>query len=201
MIKAILFDFDGVLTIDKTGSESIIRFISDKSRIPLEVVKTNYYKYNRELLSGEITHKDMWNSFCNDIGQKLDYSILIEAFKNTLLDKEMIEFLKELKLNYLIALVTDNKVDRINTILEYSDLKKYFDVVSISAKLKSRKDKRYIFEDTILNLKIQPEECVFIDNTDRNLIIPKSMGICTILFDDERRCIHKFKQDLMSLIR
>lgn len=184
MIKAILFDFDGVLTIDKTGSESIIRFISDKSRIPLEVVKTNYYKYNRELLSGEITHKDMWNSFCNDIGQKLDYSILIEAFKNTLLDKEMIEFLKELKLNYLIALVTDNKVDRINTILEYSDLKKYFDVVSISAKLKSRKDKRYIFEDTILNLKIQPEECVFIDNTDRNLIIPKSMGICTILFDD-----------------
>lgn len=94
MIKAILFDFDGVLNIDKTGSESIIRFISDKSGILLEVVKTNYYKYNRELLYGEITHKDMWNSFCNDIGQKLDYNILIESFKNTLLDKEMIEFLK-----------------------------------------------------------------------------------------------------------
>ena len=76
-------------------------------------------------------------------------------------------------------MVTDNKVDRIDTILEYSNLKKYFDVVSISAKLQSGKDKRYIFEDTILNLKIQPEECVFIDNTDRNLIIPKSMGIDT----------------------
>lgn len=40
MIKAILFDFDGVLTIDKTGSQSIIKFIADKSGIPLDIIKT-----------------------------------------------------------------------------------------------------------------------------------------------------------------
>lgn len=142
----------------------------------------------------------MWDSFCINIGQKLDYSILIESFKNTLLDKEMIEFLKELKLNYLIGMVIDNKVDRIETILEYNNLKRYFDVVSISAKLQSGKDKKFIYEDTILNLKIQPEECVFIDNTENNLVIPRSMGMCMVLFDNENRCVYRFKQDLKSLI-
>jgi len=50
MIKAVLFDFDGVLTIDKTGSTTITNYISDNCDIPLERVKSlitnsisNYY--------------------------------------------------------------------------------------------------------------------------------------------------------------
>lgn len=41
---------------------------------------------------------------------------------------------------------------------------------------------------------------ILIDNTEKNLVIPKSMGMCTVLFDDENSCIHRFKQDLKSLI-
>lgn len=37
MIKAILFDLDGVLTIDKTGSTTITKDISKGTGIPLEV--------------------------------------------------------------------------------------------------------------------------------------------------------------------
>lgn len=59
MIKAILFDFDGVLTIDKAGSTTITNYISQKTGISLDLVKSCYYKYNKRLLYGEISHEDM----------------------------------------------------------------------------------------------------------------------------------------------
>lgn len=200
MIKAILFDFDGVLTIDKTGSESIINYIAYECSIHKKIIKKSYYRFNRSLLNGELTHQDIWQSFCEDVGQKLNYDILIEAFENTKLDNDMIAYLKELKLKYLIGMVTDNKVDRIDTILEFYNLKQYFDIVSISAKTHSGKDEKFIFEETVSKLSVLPDECVFIDNTEKNLVIPKKMGMRTILFDDEDRSILKFKQELESFL-
>ncbi len=55
MIKAILFDFDGVLTIDKTGSQSIIKYLARITGISKDALKREYYKYNKDLLYGEIT--------------------------------------------------------------------------------------------------------------------------------------------------
>jgi putative hydrolase of the HAD superfamily len=43
MIKAILFDFDMVLTTDGSGSQSICEYISKKTGIDLELFKKEYY--------------------------------------------------------------------------------------------------------------------------------------------------------------
>lgn len=66
----------------------------------------------------------------------------------------------------------------------------------ISAQIHSRKSEKYIFEDTLSKLNVTPEECVFIDNTEKNLIIPKQMGMSTLLFDDEKRDFLSFKKTL-----
>lgn len=200
MIKAILFDFDGVLTTSKTGSEPIIKFISNKCNIPIEIVKESYYKHNDSLLNGKITHQDILSELSADIQHDIDYDILIQAFQNTRLDKNMITLLKELKKSYLIAMVTDNKTDRIDTVLEFNNLSAYFDYVTISARLHSRKDKPYIFEDVVKHLSVNPNECVFIDNTAENLVIPNQMGMKTILFDDEGRDVTKFKNTLTEML-
>lgn len=201
MIKAILFDFDGVLTIDQTGSQSIINYLAEKSTIPLDRIEASYDKYNTALLSGEITHQDMWESFCNDIGKKLNFSILQEAFQQTKLNIEMISLVKDLKKTYLIGMVTDNKCDRIDTVLDFNKLKPYFDVVSISAAIHSGKSEKTIFDATITKLNVFPEECIFIDNTAANLEIPRQMGMSTILFDDENRNFMSFKEQLYTVIK
>ena len=92
MIKAVLFDFDGVLTIDKTGSQSIIDYFAQKTGIEVASLESSYYKHNKGLLCGEISHKDIWQVFCDDVGRNLDYHLLLEAFQNTRLDYEMIGF-------------------------------------------------------------------------------------------------------------
>lgn len=200
MIKAILFDFDGVLTIDKYGSSSIIKYISQRTGIPLELVKSGYYKYNKQLLLGELTHKDMWKDFCDELGQKIDYQILIEAFEGTGLDAKMIDYIKELKKRYLIGMITDNKIDRIEVVLTANHLEEFFDVVAISADVHSRKDNQPIFQYALDKLCVQATECIFVDNTADNLLLPKEIGMKTILFDDESRDIEAFRESINVIL-
>ena len=200
MIKCILFDFDGVLTIDKTGSTSIINYISRETNISLDIVKASYYKYNKKLLIGEITHQDMWADFCNHVGKRIPYQVLIDSFKNTALDERMFNYIKELKDSYLIGMVTDNKVDRIETILKHNHCADYFDVVAISAKQHSRKENSPIFQYVLDNLKVKATECIFIDNTAKNLLVPARMGMKTVLFDDENRDVQAFARNLRAIL-
>lgn len=200
MIKAILFDFDGVLTTDKTGSQSILRYLSAQCNIPYDILKPEYYKYNRQLLYHGLEHKDMWKEFCINIGRRIEYSVLIDSFRNTPLDMNMIDLAKMLKTDYLIGMITDNKCDRMDEIINHYHLSNLFDVVSVSAAYRSGKDDEAIFEGTIASLNVMAEECVFIDNSARNLSVPRKMGMRTILFDDEARDIDALKAELMSIL-
>jgi len=196
MIKAVLFDFDGVLTIDKTGSATITNYISNTCGIPLENVKSCYYKFNKKLLLGETTHQEIWTDFCQSLGQDIDYNILLDSFRFTRLDDKMIALVQKLKERYLIGMVTDNKCDRISTILDYRGLNQFFDVIAISACLHSGKDSPSIFEYVLNTLNVSASECVFIDNTEKNLVIPKQMGMSTILYNDDNRDYDLFVKDL-----
>ena len=186
-IKAIFFDFDGVITTEKMGSPTIISYIAKEFGIPYEIVNKAYRKYNDELLYGTVTHEDMWDEFCEDVGQQIDIGILQKAFLNIKLDSKIMDYIREKHKDYLIGMITDNKVDRIRTIVEHTELKDLMDVVVISADVHSRKTESKIFEETLKRSGMKAEECVFIDNTAENLVEPAKMGFTTIFFDDEIR--------------
>lgn len=97
-------------------------------------------------------------------------------------------------------MITDNKVDRITEILDFHNLTDLFDVVTISAECKCGKSDRKIFDITLNSLNVEPSDCVFIDNSEKNLVVPQEIGIHTILFDDENRNIEKFKKQLNKLL-
>lgn len=199
-MQAILFDFDGVLTIDKYGSDSILRYLSENTPVPIDTLKREYYKINRGLLNGEYTHKDIWSDYCKNVGYDIDFRILIDSFINTPLDNEMISFVRELKTKYKIGMITDNKVDRITEILNFHKLTDLFDVVTISAECKCGKNDRKIFDITLESLSVEPSDCVFIDNSEKNLVVPQEIGIHTILFDDKNRNIWQLKEQLRKLL-
>lgn len=81
MIKAVLFDFDGVLTIEKTGSAAIAKYIAKRCGLPAEQVRSCYRRYNQALLLGETTHAEIWPAFCEALGQSLDYQLLTDSFR------------------------------------------------------------------------------------------------------------------------
>lgn len=200
MIKAILFDFDGVLTTDATGSQSICNYICKKTGLDAEAFKKEYYKYNNDLLYGKINHENIWKALCKGLNTEIDIGILHKSFVNTPIDSQMIAFVDELKKqNYKIGMVTDNKKDRIDDIVKYYDWNKIFDTITISADIGSGKDCNKIFEKTIECFNVTADECVFIDNQEKNLIIPKSMGMNVIYFDHEKRNYKKLIQEFKNL--
>lgn len=199
MIKAILFDFDGVLTIDGTGSQSICNYICKRTGIDLELFKKEYYKYNDDLLYGKIQHEDIWDALCKRLNTQIDINILYESFLNTPIDSQMMELVDKLKeKNYKIGMVTDNKKDRMDSIVQYYDWDKVFDTIAISAEVGSGKNCNAIFKKTIDCLNVNAGECVFIDNQEKNLITPKSMGMNVVYFNHNERnyenLIQKFEE-------
>lgn len=200
MIKAILFDFDGVLTVDKYGSVSMAKFFSEKTGLDYDRIRTAYGKYNARMLYGEVTHEEIWPDFCADLGVQMDVSLLDEAFRATPMNPEMLDLVRELKANYKIGMVTDNPVERVDVAVDHFSLRPLFDVITVSGAVHSRKDKPEIFEKTFAALNVRPEECVFIDNTPKNLIVPGQMGVKTILFDDEARDVPGLRKTLEEIL-
>lgn len=200
MIKAILFDFDGVLTVEKTGSISITKYLAEKTGVNIKQMTSCYRKYNHELLYGSLTHEDMWDDFCDDIGKKVDYQLLIESFWKTPLDEEMFSLVRRLKQQYRIGMVTDNKCDRIHEILKYHQLEDVFDTVIVSAEYGIGKDSEQLFWKAVQALEVKPSQCIFVDNTARNLAAPEKMGMKTIFFDDEKRDVEAFERILLELL-
>ena len=199
MIRSILFDFDGVLTLDASGSQSILNYLSRQTGISLSLLEDVYYKYNTDLLDGRLTHKDIWPDLCMQIGIPINFTLLTDSFIHTPIDTDMLAYAAELHQQYQLAMVTDNKADRMNTICSHYHLNELFDVVAVSATFHSGKAHPEIFVDTLRQLNCLPAECIFIDNTASNLTIPGQMGIHTILFDDRARDLPALQNEIHTL--
>lgn len=194
MYRAVLFDLDGVLTADKTGSQSTIRSLARHTGLPEETLRVAYYRHNRALLYGGTTHEKVWPDICREVGQPLPFDLLHTAFAETPMDDAVLRIAWDMKAaGYLVGLVTDNKVDRVEAILDCHGLWSLFDAVSISAAVGSGKGDRAIFEDVLRKLEeaageeISPAGCIFVDNSPQNLTVPARMGMAVHHFDDERR--------------
>ena len=116
-VKGIFFDFDGVLTVEKKGTPTMVAYISEKTGLPYDRVETEYRKFNKDLLMGNITHKDMWEPFCRAVGQDIGYEILERSFLNMTLDRQIIKLIREYRKKYLIGMITDNKTNIVFIIL------------------------------------------------------------------------------------
>lgn len=199
MIRAVLFDLDGVITTEKTGSGPLVRSLAFHTGIPAETLGPAYFRRNKELLMGRITHADMWDDFCHEMGANIDYALLNTAFVETPLDCEMLQMAAWCHQQCKTALVTNNKADRVAAILNYHRLYDLFDAVAVSAEIGSGKESQTIFDRVLADLEVAPEECVFIDNAEENLVVPKEMGMTTVLFDADRRDVRGLYELLNQL--
>lgn len=71
-----------------------------------------------------------------------------------------------------------------------------FDVVVISAQVHCWKTDERIFEEALKRSGLEPQECVFIDNSAQNLEVPGKMGLRTVYFDDEKRDLAELREIL-----
>lgn len=187
VIKAVLFDFDGVLTTDTSGSQTTVRRLAQEFGASEQTVWEALCPFNDDLLLGRTTHSAVWPAVCSALGVSLDIGALERAFASTPINEPMVRLAKALRAGgSRLGVVTDNKADRIDYLVAHWGLADLFDCIAVSAKVGSDKGNGKIFWHALRALAVAPGEALFIDNSQRNVEAARALGIHAVLHCDER---------------
>ncbi|MFA7188173.1 MAG: HAD family hydrolase [Alphaproteobacteria bacterium] len=204
-IKAIFFDFDGVLTTDKSGSVSTAKYFSKKLGVSPEELVASYKEHfadaDHKIDIGEAQNNIIWQSMCESFDVEYNPDWINEAFDTSPIDNKMVEFAKKLKEKFIVGIITDNGKDRADYIFPKHKFNEIFNPIIISAYVKTIKAGTEIFEIAANRAGVNPDECIFIDNTPKNLVSAERLGIAGIHFDDAVRDYEKLFNDVEKIIK
>ncbi len=197
MITTIFFDLDGVLTTKNNGSLTTCEYISTQTGIPLEKVLSSFRgEFSKQVSFGERTDEEFWPLFCEALGVSLPLTLLDEAYKSTPQNESMFALACELKKKYKIGLITDNGRRRMEVLGSIWNFKELFDSITTSYDVAAFKDNEKIFQLALERLQVSADETVFIDNGEKNLVIPAQMGFKTYYFDETKNDIESLTTQL-----
>ncbi len=189
MIKAVFFDFDGVLTTDFNGTGTICENLHQYcSAVSLADLHEIYLRHALPLFKSGQPHETIWPAFCEEIGQTISFDALHRALATFPKNDAMFALAQELKQQCTVGMITDNFADRMDLIEEKEQLSTIFDPIVVSSKVGVSKHDGTprIFQIALEQAACAPEEAVFIDNQEKNLVVPVQMGIHTYWFDNAK---------------
>jgi HAD superfamily hydrolase (TIGR01509 family) len=200
MIKTIFFDFDGVLTLDGSGSFTTCTNIQKHAPdVTFDHILRCYRVHHPKMLLGQTTHAAIWKDFCTCIGKDLALEVLDEAFRSTPANTKMLELAKRLKKHHKLGIITDNNKERLDVLKEKMKLPDLFEIIVVSGETGIRKDSEETFVRALDLAGCKSGECVFIDNNEDNLVAPKKLGWNTILYDHKQNDIGLLVKELTNL--
>ena len=102
------------------------------------------------------------------------------------LDTGFIPFAEKYEGQYELVLLSNDVSEWSAYITEFHGLNKYFSHKIVSGDVKCRKPDRKIYEIALERIGKKPEECLFIDNSAKNLLVAQEMGIKPIMYDRDK---------------
>jgi HAD superfamily hydrolase (TIGR01509 family) len=199
VIRTIFFDYDGVLTTDKSGSATTFRYLSEASGIRPSTISAAFSPYAGDLLTGRVSHTQIWRNVCEAMGEALDIGLLAGAFESTPLNKDMFSLAHRLSANYSVGIITDNNKDRMDHLRNHQGLDSLFSPIIVSAEVGSGKSGPEIFLHAMSCARVAPDECIFIDNSEANLAVARALGMHAAFHDDEKKDLDSLMEQLKLL--
>jgi len=198
-LQAVFFDFDGVLTPDRTGTLTTCRYLARATGIPLDRWRAAFEPYRAALLRGEASRDATWPQVCEAVGSEVPRELLLRAFESTPLDPAMFAFANALARQRKVGIVTDNPKDRMDAVRRTLWLDRVFAPIVVSAEEGVAKDDPVIFQRALQAAGIEAAQAVFIDNVRENVEVARAVGLHGIYFDDEKRDLAALARELLRL--
>ncbi len=183
MIKAVIFDMDGVIIDSEPFWEDAEIEIFNKYDVPMtremwkdmkgrkidEVVEHWYKIYQWKNISNK--------QIVDEIITKMHELITKKGTTMTGLLK-VLDFLKQKA--YLIALASSSKMELIDTVVDHLKIRDYFKVIHSAEFEPAGKPEPYVYQTTAKKLNVIPEKCLAIEDSYFGLQSAKSAGMKTI---------------------
>ena len=201
MIKNIIFDLGNVL-LNYNPREFLVQFTKDQDRITNFITKVVYSKTWFELDRGSMTLDKAKEILSSQYPEELD--LLIPYFERWLEIltpiQDRIELLKPLKINgYKLFILSNFIEEAFNYVIEQYNFFSLFDGRVISYEEKVIKPEKKIYEILIDRYKLNPNECVFLDDMFGFLKPAKQLGMFTILVRPNTDLQTEFKKLNISI--
>jgi epoxide hydrolase-like predicted phosphatase len=186
MIKAIVFDYGGVI---KINDSDLIADVCEYLNINKEDWLKEYFKINHLANTQDVSSEDIFKmvTLKFDDGEEAQNHVLdlMKSDKGKYhLNNELIDIIKEFRnKGYKTALLSNNSIELRNK-LEDIGIINIFDEVIISAEVGFQKPEPKIFQILFDKLRVKPNEVVFIDDTPRSLGGAGDIGYIPVLFKD-----------------
>lgn len=181
MIKAIIFDWGGVFTSPGTFKGFIEKYsnVHKKDKEEFHAVLRRYWDLARV---NKIKSSGFWKGLAEYLGitEQQARENCVNSFK---FKPEMIVIAKELKKKgYKLGLLSNNIEDWLEEELCRPELKGIFDVIVTSYSSRKAKPDLEIFKEIVEKLNIKAEECIYVDDLEKNIPPAVELGMKSILF-------------------
>lgn len=188
-IEAVIFDFGGVLT--SSPFEAFARFETERG-LPIDIIRrTNaanhlenaWARFERAEVDIE-TFDKLFAAESLALGAEVRGRDVLPLLQGDL-RPEMVEALKRIKAQFKTGCITNNlPANAIGSLtgrsLYIAEVMVLFDHVIESAKIGLRKPDPRIYQLMVETLKVDPRNCVYLDDLGVNLKPAREMGMTTI---------------------
>jgi len=173
-----IFDMGGVLCCDFNNIPVISNYLG--------ITEENFFIYSgenfKELLDGKISSHEFWVRFSLRYGKKVKEELFGKFFHPGIIQgtKDIIEELR----NHSRVVCGTNTIDSHYYYLLNQGCYKIFDEVYSSTLMGISKPDPDFYWHILRSEGVKPEETVFIDDTEENVLSAQKIGINSILFTD-----------------
>ena len=176
MVRAVIFDFFGVLTNDQYSDWLHSRHL-ERNGVYAEV------SHDADL--DEITMKQFFSRLASLT--KASVPVVETEFRSTMIIRPgIVALARQLRSRgYPLGLLSNSNGPWLRDLLRQHELERLFDVIVISGEVGLVKPQPEIFALTLDQLKVAPNEAVFIDDRPDNVTAAAAAGIQAILYKSE----------------
>ncbi len=189
MTKALIFDCFGVVVTDTWVAFRDAHFGNNPKL--LEEARDA----SKALDLGHITKDEFQHIVSRISGVPVeDAYLMLDA--QSVLDMRVINFIRQHKSHYKISMLSNISPHRLEDFLSPDDMA-LFDDLALSYDTGFVKPDPKAYTNAAERLGMLPEECVFIDDQERNVIAAREQGMTAVLFTTYAQ----FEQDLTKLLQ
>ena len=196
MVKAILFDWGGVLTQGRYR-DSIIRLIDSRYKTQIALKRSFIGKLMDKMDSNTLEFDD----FTKKINKKFEINISVdemdEIFRKAILpaNSELIDIIKKLKNKYRVVLASNNNPKTVSIVrAKYEELLNLFEKTYFSFEIGLCKPDKEFFLYILRDLGLDRENVLFIDDKLENVQSAKKIGMKSIQFESSTQIIKELSK-------
>src|SRR5512137_1858067 len=187
MIRAVLFDFGGVLA-EEGFREGLKAIAKGKGLDPDDFYKiSSDLVYQTGYITGACDEHSYWNAVRKKAGTKgVDQEFREEILKRFKLRPQMIVVVEKIKSSGLIVAILSDQTSWLDELDRRTRFHHHFDYVFNSYHLKKTKRDPSIFKEICALLGIRPKEVLFVDDNLDNVRRATHQGLRAIHFKGTR---------------